>query len=561
MAQRTVIAACLLSLLGPLVSACPYPTAVPCVPGEDDCPDDAFCHPEREICMLIPDGGLPPSADAAADAGVIELDATGLDVSGRDLVQGDTAGRDIGLADLTSVELVGADTIGTDATGRDLLASFDGDVLDAPRPDQTGADQGAADSAVPDVSGLDTQPADAALPDTSASDTSASDTSAPDTSGLDTSAPDTSAPDTSAPDTSALDTSAPDTSALDTSAPDTSVPDTSAPDTSAPDTSAPDISQADACAPPAGPPWWNLGYAYRFPLDVAAAPADYTITISLSGADAAAVYNSSLASGDDLRLVQHSFGATQIDREVLQLSAASVVIRFKIQEVGGYPGGPGTYFLYAGNATPAAPMQNLRGVYLFFEDFEGFAVGADGSPTFTPRPADAWRVVDDSGNKVYHLNGLTRPSAEIVGQIPADAAIEASVKYVANISHDYAGFAYRASILDTTTLNCYAAALRGLSDEAGIASFASGGFAWLDVSSNPWSLDTWYAIEAVFYGGHSHFVFNGIQRGSIETTSTASQLLALLGHNVSVYFDDVKLRLAQSAEPAVALGAGQQPCR
>jgi len=181
------------TLLAALLCACPYPTATPCEPGGDACPAGTYCSEEFAACVELPEGGLPPGADATSDAGLVQVDAAG------DAAAGDGASSD---------------------TSRSDLAQPDVGLVDGALPDASLPDAARPDAARPDGAQLDAPPPDSLLPDTLL--------------------PDTLLPDTLLPDTLLPDTLLPDTLLLDTLLPDTLLPDTSLPDTVPPPSSCAD---------------------------------------------------------------------------------------------------------------------------------------------------------------------------------------------------------------------------------------------------------------------------------------------------------------------------------
>jgi len=506
-----------LALLCALVSAagclCGFPTARECAVELDDCPEGSYCDADRGYCVALADGQTPPSADAGSDAGVIELDA-----AGRDLVVGDLARLDVGGVDNAAADSAPSDLLVADVSGLELA------LLDSAATDSSPSESGALDAA----------DADAAAPDSAGVDAALLDTSLPDALMADTLAPDALIPD-----------------AL--------IPDTLTPDVNQPDTSLPDTSQPDACAPPSGPAWWDVDYGYRFPLDVEAAPSAYTIEVSLSGADAAALYDRSQVGGDDLRLVWHSGGATELDRELIAYSAGSVIIRFKIQGPGGFGGGASTYYIYVGNPSPGAPPADLHNVYLFFDDFDSTAVGQTPSG-WRLDPAGSWSVVDDGGgDHVLRALGSGRLIAEIQGNSAEDIGIGASLRFDAQNGANNNGVYFRATQTQpTSSLYLWYAQLREANDQAQIGEYN------ID-KANSWSVGytvntaTWYDIEARVVGSSMNMYVNGTSQVS-QTIGESGAEIGLFAYDAEVVYDDVFVRLLASPEPAVSLGAEERPC-
>jgi hypothetical protein len=336
------------------------------------------------------------------------------------------------------------------------------------------------------------------------------------------------------------------------------VPDTTQPDTTQPDTTQPDTTQPDACTL-ADPPWWNGSYASRFPLNVGAAPADYTIEIALSGADASSVYSAAaLASGDDLRIVHHDGSPAEIDREILQFTSGSVVVRFMIQEPGGWGGGSGTYYLYVGNSSPAAPLADLHNVYIFFDDFQSTTPGQAPSG-WRLDPAGDWDVVDEGGDHVLQCIGSGRHIAEIVGFTEEDIGIGVSMRLDAANGSNNNGIFFRGTQSNpTSSLYLWYAQLREANDQAQIGEYnvdkAQSWSTTLTVSTG-----NWYDIEARVVGSSMDMWVDGVSRVSNPIGESGPQS-GLFAYNPELVYDDVKVRLLSDPEPGVTLGAIEQPC-
>jgi len=332
------------------------------------------------------------------------------------------------------------------------------------------------------------------------------------------------------------------------------------PDIAMPDTLLPDTLVPDACVPPPGPEWWDLSYAERFAITLDAAPSAYTMELSLSGAEAADLHAASLANGEDIRIVYHAPSTVDLDRELLVFSDTSIIIRFMTQPSGSAGGGE-AYYLYVGNPQPAAPRADLRAVYLFYEDFEGFDLSDDGSPTFIPRPSGSWQVIDDGGNKVYHLDAAERYSAELADIAPQDGVMEVRAKYISTVGAGTVGVAYRGTDLNPAATTSYVAIIYGSPDEAGVGTFSDATWdGFINWSSFDWAIGSWYDLSVAFVGTTSSLAIDGVEQGAITNTSADHNLLGLIGYAVDVYFDDIKLRKLVDPAPAATLGQVQRPC-
>ena len=419
----------------------------------------------------------------------------------------------------------------------------------------------------PSTNDLDASRVDAARVDTLMADVAGTDTRRADAAGTDTARTDAASPDVAPVDSArgdgvATDTAQRDSAIADTVQPDTNGSDSASPDSSAPDAATPDAAGADACLLPAPPTWWDTSYAVRFPLDVAAAPAGYTIEVVLAGADASAVFGACAAAGRDLRLVYHGTGVTEIDRDLRVFNASNIVVRFRIQEPAGFAGGARTYFLYAGNAAAPAPRTDGHQVYLLFEDFEGYNAGDNGAPAYSGLPESAWRVVDDSGNRVYQGSYAGRTTLQFVGQDRLDAVIEARIKYLSfSMSTDWVALQYRGSNFDPNNYVTYAAGIHRSNGAAQIRCWGTTGcVSPADQTAFTPGEGSWYQVAVRFLGAKSMLYVDGVQQAAIGNAWTGGQLIGLTVNNANALFDDVTVRMAQDPEPPVRLRAAEHFC-
>ena len=201
MSTRRRLLTLLIAATVAVTSGCPLPTVTPCA-DDTDCPAGSYCLVEREYCVPRDERGLAPSADAAVDGAVIDLDAAGTDRAGPDAAQRDSSGADRSVAadagndDVSGVDVERADAAGIDAAGIDAARA------DGAATDSSTADTLLADSSIADVSVADTAEPDAATADVAAADTAVTDTLLPDSSMPDMLLPDNLLPDTSLPDAS-----------------------------------------------------------------------------------------------------------------------------------------------------------------------------------------------------------------------------------------------------------------------------------------------------------------------------------------------------------------------
>jgi hypothetical protein len=255
-----------------------------------------------------------------------------------------------------------------------------------------------------------------------------------------------------------------------------------------------------------GESWWNQDFPKRRALTVEAAPFEYTMRLILDGGTVPTaqelVEQSELATGQDLRVVRFD-GAlwTELDRQILTFDAASVEIRFQIQEPTGFGGDSATYYLYYGNVSAAAELADLGKVYRRWHDFEADAVGSDGSPAFTPRPAGEWQVVDDGGNHVYRANGTNRLTAQLAGLDMEDGVFEAQMKVTAPdlLSANHNGLAIRADNFVPSELDFYVAQLRANEQVSAISTYRTGNFVTTGVTvPSTIVVAQWYRLRVEF---------------------------------------------------------------
>ncbi|MBN2362103.1 MAG: hypothetical protein JXR83_21810 [Deltaproteobacteria bacterium] len=331
-----------------------------------------------------------------------------------------------------------------------------------------------------------------------------------------------------------------------------------------PDAGVIDSSTPDGCVAPSGPGWWDPAYATRFPLAISATDGHYTLELVLAQQQAAAVHGASQANGRDLRIVRHGAQATEIDREISTYRADSVVLRFRIQESGGYPGGDQIYFVYAGNPDPGAPPTDSRNIYLLFENFELMTVGSDGTAVFSPATAD-WSVVDDGGNLVYRVDASGRTPAALTGLSVDGAVFAGRVKYnaVGDGNAGLAGLAFRCSDVSSGATTCTGGAVLDQNDRAGIMSWSNGTFDQFGSGYSDFAPASghWYHFQVAFAGNAAGFWIDGAPQETASAISTSGFSIALVGVGVDACFDDIVVRKLTIPEPRATLGEAQPRCQ
>jgi len=117
------------------------------------------------------------------------------------------------------------------------------------------------------------------------------------------------------------------------------------------------------------PPWWDLDWQRRRPLELGTVPADYTVTLELGGSQQLAIESHTRADLQDLRVLRYD-GTWQELHRMVQPDPGVLSIRFRVREdQDGSPGLP-RYFLYYDNSSAAAALSAPTEVFLFFDDFE-----------------------------------------------------------------------------------------------------------------------------------------------------------------------------------------------
>lgn len=135
-----------------------------------------------------------------------------------------------------------------------------------------------------------------------------------------------------------------------------------------------------ACAGAAAPDgeWWDTAYAYRQHLSIDPGNSDlsvgYSTQVSFNHAAEVAA-NRALANGNDVRIVRWNAATsswTELHRVLDPQSAwntASTTLWFANAELIDDAETSTDYYIYFGNATPSAPLQDPEQVFLLFDDF------------------------------------------------------------------------------------------------------------------------------------------------------------------------------------------------
>jgi hypothetical protein len=326
----------------------------------------------------------------------------------------------------------------------------------------------------------------------------------------------------------------------------------------------PDSGTVETCD---GQSWWNADFPMRRPLAVEQAPYEYTMRLVLDASTlptAQELVSASLAAGQDLRVLRFDGSAwTELDRQILAFDSAGVEIRFRIQESGGFPGDSESYYLYYGNSSPGAPLEDLSRVYRRWHDFEGDAIGSDGSPAFSPLPAADWQVVDDGGNHVYLASGTSRHSAQLAGLEQEDGVFEARMKVTApdftNQNHN--GLMIRANNFIPNEMDAYVAQQRGNEQVSAVVTYRTGSFVTTGTTlAGPIQPQEWYQLRAEFIGGNLDFYIDDALVISMTDAELLRTGLGLFGFTCDVIFDDVSVRDLLAPEPGVAAAAEQIYC-
>jgi hypothetical protein len=312
---------------------------------------------------------------------------------------------------------------------------------------------------------------------------------------------------------------------------------------------------AGSCGPTT-PTWWNEDYPLRHPLDVDAAPFEYTLELGATGADVSALYALN-SDPDALRVLRYDGSWTELDREVGVFDASNLRVRFRIQESGGYAGGTGSYFLYAGASAPAAPLEDMRGVYLEYEDFEDVAVGE--VPAGWRYDPATWQVVDDGGNHILRppANG-SRALAEF-DQPYADFEISTRQRHTFNGQSNGLGYFIRgtqnqpiSSLYWFNVLFSFSGQTAAIADY--VVNYNTAATGNITISDG-----VWYSTRTVVVGSRADVYKDGVfvvTRDPID----ANVMMGIYSYQSDGWFDDVRMRRYQAPEPVGTLAPAEYVC-
>jgi len=149
--------------------------------------------------------------------------------------------------------------------------------------------------------------------------------------------------------------------------------------------------------------WWNGAWTKRKQFTVSAAAGNgvssgYTAKFTASGTDAADIYNDSLASGNDFRILYWTGSAwSELDRDLVTFSATVIEVWFKLQAAIAGGASDNNYYAYYGNSGAGTPPANKDNVYKFYDNFES------GNLNKWNEVDAGVTVIDDAGNKVAEL--------------------------------------------------------------------------------------------------------------------------------------------------------------
>jgi hypothetical protein len=293
-------------------------------------------------------------------------------------------------------------------------------------------------------------------------------------------------------------------------------------------------------------------FPFRRRLTIDPAPAGYTIRAQLDAATSAALF-ARISNPDALRVMWHD---EQIDRIVRAWSATTVEIMFRVQEPGGYPGGPGEYYLSYANSTTTPAHADPRAVFLWSERFDEKPPGSDGSPELIPLPAADWKVFDDGADRVYRVTGGNRHSARIASIGLDNGVFEARMKYVNTPALGDNGLAIRANSLDPINIDTYVVQLRAFDQTNTIVTYRGGAFTG-GVTPQPFTITSgqWYRLHVAFFGATVEYEIDGVLVQTLTNAESSRPNLGLFGFSTDAEFDDVTLRPLIRPEPSATAGA------
>lgn len=323
-----------------------------------------------------------------------------------------------------------------------------------------------------------------------------------------------------------------------------------------------------------GPPWWNTNYGFRRPVKVTtaagAAPTAYSLLLSVDHAALVAA-GAALSSGADLRVAWWSGTAwTELDRVLDDNSAwnsASTRLWFKSQAALSANAATTGYYLYYRNPSAGAPPANPRNVFQYSDDFSGASL--DPAWTVLRPPTSAAYTV--SGGR---LNVPMDPNEDLrhnnnTAVVFSTAAPAGDYEVQATKYGSPTGAGETAGPLAYENDNRYAALYHDniagtqswdwVQEDGGPATSQTGALSGDPVRLRIQKLANNYSAFRSTDGG-----LNWTSTGTTQSISLSSPQPALTAFSstatvMTASFDDFRVRLLTSPEPATTAGAEDRP--
>ncbi|PIN68618.1 hypothetical protein COV93_08795, partial [Candidatus Woesearchaeota archaeon CG11_big_fil_rev_8_21_14_0_20_43_8] len=315
--------------------------------------------------------------------------------------------------------------------------------------------------------------------------------------------------------------------------------------------------------------WWNTSWEYRRGVYLnnsfnQMVPANYTFNISL---DTATLISQSKMKSDcsDLRVVWWD-GSANVPIEWYNSSscdgsATRILFRCprKIKPNSAYD----NITLYYGNPDAPTPTKNLSQIYLFYDDFESYAVGSTGSPRWQiyQQPGE-WKVVSLSGNKVYKGNpGVGDYGSSYINGIIFNNITMRMRMYV-NLTlsgtpprDDFIGIFARSQSMSSEWGSTGYLIFKRLQTTSDVSIFENGGTQWT-ASSSVLKYQQWINFYLRMYGGNFVYRLDGTTYHNVTDASpTRSGYLALHPGRVDAFYDDIKIQQTVPTEPGFYLAS------
>ena len=236
-------------------------------------------------------------------------------------------------------------------------------------------------------------------------------------------------------------------------------------------------------ATPAGQ-WWDATYSYRQKITVttgATAPVNrYNGYTTLRTMDTAALVAASKmqADCDDLRVLWwNGTGWAELDRDLSGCNTASTQVWFKLQADVADSASDDNYYIYYGNATVPAGPANKNNVYVYYDDFESYTLGA--APTGWSVIAGNATVENDGTGKALRMHSASANTrVNLIKNIsPAekDILVEADCKIDTSVtSNGYCGVGSRFSGTGAADETGYMGEIRYNTDQSLTQKYVSG---------------------------------------------------------------------------------------